>query len=116
MDLLEIFLQHENVHLYQDIENVMSVMVKAALLINAESIVEFWIRNRRCCFIKTLLFLLMDYFKTELIPSKELATLSEGVERMKTTECPKMFTISGSRRLRRTLCSDMYFGVDVRLF
>ena len=43
MDLLEIFLQHENVHLYQDIETVMSVMVNAALLISVESIVESWI-------------------------------------------------------------------------
>ena len=36
-DLLEIFLQPENVHLYQDIETVMSVMVKAALLISVET-------------------------------------------------------------------------------
>ena len=43
MDLLEIFLQHENVHLYQDIETVMSDIVNAALLISVESIVESWI-------------------------------------------------------------------------
>ena len=68
--LLEIFLQPENVHLYQDIETVMSVMVKAALLISVESIVESWIStiehhssqrrtmgNRgRCCFMKKWFF------------------------------------------------------------
>jgi hypothetical protein len=45
MDLLEIFLQHENVHLYQDIETMMSVIVNKVLLISvdSESIVESWI-------------------------------------------------------------------------
>ena len=43
MDLLELFLHPENVHLYQDIEAVMSIMVRAALMISVESIVESWI-------------------------------------------------------------------------
>ena len=43
MELLELFLQPEHAHLYQDIETVMSVMVRAALIISVESIVESWI-------------------------------------------------------------------------
>ena len=42
MDLLEIFLHPENA-LYKDIEAVMSVMVRASLLISVESVVESWI-------------------------------------------------------------------------
>ena len=43
MELLEIFLKPENIHLYQDIETVMSVMARAALIISVESVVESWI-------------------------------------------------------------------------
>ena len=43
MELLELFLQPEHAHLYQDIETVMSVMVRAALIISVESILESWI-------------------------------------------------------------------------
>jgi hypothetical protein len=68
MDLLEIFLQHENVHLYQDIETVMSVMVNAALLISVESIVESWIST-------------MEHH------SSQRRTMSEGLTKMKTTQC-----------------------------
>ena len=42
MDLLEIFMHPENI-LYKDIEAVMSVMVRASLLISVESVVESWI-------------------------------------------------------------------------
>ena len=43
MELLELFLQPQGQHLYKDIETVMSVMVRAALMISVESIVESWI-------------------------------------------------------------------------
>ena len=43
MDLLELFLKPENQNMYQDIEGVMSSMVRAALLISVESVVETWI-------------------------------------------------------------------------
>ena len=43
MQLLELFLLPEGQHLYKDIETVMSVMVRAALMISVESIVESWI-------------------------------------------------------------------------
>ena len=43
MELLKIFLKPENLHLYQDIEMVMSVMARAALIISVESVVESWI-------------------------------------------------------------------------
>ena len=43
IDLLELFLKPENQNLYQDIEGVMSSMVRAALLISVESVVETWI-------------------------------------------------------------------------
>ena len=67
-DLLEIFLQPENVHLYQDIETVMSVMVRAALLNSVESIVESWIST-------------MEHH------SSQRRTMSEGLTKMKTTQC-----------------------------
>ena len=40
IDLLELFLKPENQNIYQDIEGVMSSMVRAALLISVESVVE----------------------------------------------------------------------------
>ena len=40
MELLELFLLAEGQHLYKDIETVMSVMVRSALMIRVESIVE----------------------------------------------------------------------------
>ena len=43
MELLELFLEPENHHLYRDIESVMSVMVRASLVISVESVVESWI-------------------------------------------------------------------------
>ena len=43
LELLELFLHPDNVHLYQDIEAVLSVMVRGALLISVESVVESWI-------------------------------------------------------------------------
>ena len=43
MELLELFLLPEGQHLYKDIETVMSVMVRSALMISVESIVESWI-------------------------------------------------------------------------
>ena len=68
MDLLELFLQPEHAHLYQDIETVMSVMVRAALLISVESIVESWIST-------------MEHH------SSQRRTISEGLTKMKTTQC-----------------------------
>jgi hypothetical protein len=50
----------------------------------------------------------MTTSRTELIPRKELATLSEGLKIIKTIQCPKMLTISGISSLRRKLCHDMY--------
>ena len=43
LELLELFLDPKNVHLYQDIESVLSVMVRASLIISVESVVESWI-------------------------------------------------------------------------
>ena len=43
MELLEVFLDPANKDLYTDIESVMSVMVRASLLISVESVVESWI-------------------------------------------------------------------------
>ena len=43
LKLLELFLSPENQHLYRDIEAVMSVMVRASILISVESVVESWI-------------------------------------------------------------------------
>ena len=43
MGLLELFLEPENVHLYQNIEAVMSVMVRGSLLISVEAEVERWV-------------------------------------------------------------------------
>ena len=43
MQLLELFLLPEGQHLYKEIESVMSVMVRAALMISVESIVESYI-------------------------------------------------------------------------
>ena len=43
MDLLEMFLEPSNHHLYRDIEAIISVMARAALLISVESVVESWI-------------------------------------------------------------------------
>ena len=43
MDLLELFLKPENTQLYEGAETVMSVMVRAALMISVESVVESWI-------------------------------------------------------------------------
>ena len=43
MELLELFLDPENKDLHKDIEVVMSVMVRGALLISVESVVESWI-------------------------------------------------------------------------
>ena len=40
MQLLELFFLPEGQHLYKEIESVMSVMVRAALMISVESIVE----------------------------------------------------------------------------
>lgn len=43
MDLLELFLKPENLQMYEGIEAVLSVMLRAALLISVESVVESWI-------------------------------------------------------------------------
>ena len=43
MELLELFLKPSDQHLYRGIEAVMSVMVRASLLISVESVVESWI-------------------------------------------------------------------------
>ena len=43
IELLELFLKPENTQLYQGIETVMSVMVRTALMISVESVVESWI-------------------------------------------------------------------------
>ena len=43
MDLLELFLKPENTQLYEGTETIMSVMVRAALMISVESVVESWI-------------------------------------------------------------------------
>ena len=43
INLLELFLKPKNNNLYQDIKGVMSSMVRAALLISVESVVESWI-------------------------------------------------------------------------
>ncbi len=43
MNLLELFLEPENTHLYEGIEAVMSVMVRASFMISVESMVESWI-------------------------------------------------------------------------
>ena len=43
MELLELFLEPKNQHLYSDIEGVISVMVRGSLLISVESVVESWI-------------------------------------------------------------------------
>ena len=43
LKLLELFLNPKNDHLYKDIEAVLSVMVKASILISVESVVESWI-------------------------------------------------------------------------
>ena len=43
MELLELFVHPDKKQLYEGIETVLSVMVKAALLIGVESVVESWI-------------------------------------------------------------------------
>jgi hypothetical protein len=43
MELLELFLHPDNQHLYENVEAILSVMSRAALLISVESIVESWI-------------------------------------------------------------------------
>ena len=43
MEMLEMFLDPSNHHLYKDIEAIISVMARGALLISVESVVESWI-------------------------------------------------------------------------
>ena len=43
MELLELFLQPEQVHIFKDIKTVLSIMVRAALMSSLESIMESWI-------------------------------------------------------------------------
>ena len=43
MELLELFLHPDNKQLYENVEAVLSVMARAALLISVESVVESWI-------------------------------------------------------------------------
>ena len=43
MEMLEMFLDPSNHHLYKDIEASISVMARGALLISVESVVESWI-------------------------------------------------------------------------
>ena len=43
MELLEFFLHPDNNQLYKDVEIILSVMARAALLISVESVVESWI-------------------------------------------------------------------------
>ena len=43
MELLELFLHPDNQKLYENVEAVLSVMARAALLISVESVVESWI-------------------------------------------------------------------------
>ena len=43
MELLELFLHPDNSQLYENVEAVLSVMARAALLISVESVVESWI-------------------------------------------------------------------------
>ena len=43
MGMLEMFLDPSNHHLYKDIEAIISVMARGALLISVESVVESWI-------------------------------------------------------------------------
>ena len=43
MELLELFLPPDNKQLYENVEAVLSVMARAALLISVESVVESWI-------------------------------------------------------------------------
>ena len=55
MELLQLLLQPEQVHIFRDIETVMSILVRAALMISVDSIVEFWVREGplgRCSFLK----------------------------------------------------------------
>ena len=68
LQTIAIFLQPENVHIYQDIETVMSVVGKAAVLISVESILESWIST-------------MEHH------SSQRRTMSEGLTKMKTTQC-----------------------------
>ena len=47
INLLELFLKPENQNLYQDIEGVMSSMMRVTLLISVESVVETWISTMK---------------------------------------------------------------------